>query len=83
MLDFLSLLIVVLENATHLSVQFRKGNNLIWAPSAKQPCLFSLGNEIANFAMSFTHVGCPKFAMTQIPVTAMILHYLFLKWTPV
>ena len=34
MLDFLSLLIVVLENATRLSVQFRKGNNLIWAPSA-------------------------------------------------
>ena len=33
MLDFLSLLIVVLENATRLSVQFRKGNNLIWAPS--------------------------------------------------
>ena len=34
MLDFLSLLIVVLENATRLSVQFRKGNNIIWAPSA-------------------------------------------------
>ena len=48
MLDFLSLLIVVLENATRLSVQFRKGNNIIWAPSAPAKQHFDIEKPKAN-----------------------------------